>query len=245
MTTLKNPASESWQDPQKQLSRQIISQSMTHILKVNKFPKTINSLSLPAHMWFFEVVLAASNLARNFIFTGLEKNEEVLENQIGESIKLNRCFPNASFIPYSTTMPVDIETYLRMNTFLKYEIVYFDFMGNWSKEKEEWLENIFISNGAKQYILAFTTSVIRTHPTNQEKLEDYAELISKDLYKSRLNLGALSEDSNSRNLYFYGVNGFIYKLAKKYKKEVKIQTPIEYRNKNGRLQIVFLYHIVN
>jgi hypothetical protein len=40
------------------------------------------------------------------------------------------------------------------------------------------------------------------------------------------------------------LNNFLFLvgvLAKKYKKkEVKIQTPIEYRNKNGRLQIVFV-----
>lgn len=230
----------------KEIARNKLSDTVTNLFNYYSFPTNINSLSLAAQHWLFEKTLAAQNPERVFNYTSLENDPDIFKEQIRTAIVLNNKYKNATYIPYSRIYPIDIKTYLMFKRNLEMDLIYLDFMGNWSPEKENYLERIFVTNTNKeQYILAFTTSIIRTHNNNQEKLLDYAFDIDRDLYSSVNQLGLRLENPTSRDLYFYGVNGFINQLAKKHNKEVKIHTPIEYINKNGNLQIVFLYRILN
>jgi hypothetical protein len=136
---------------------------------------TVSMLSLPARTWAFEQSLATTRPCVNWAFTGLEKDPELFERMR----KFMRWPSEAEVVTHAfnqTTTEFLLEQE-SSNTGIFWNVVYFDYMGTWSREKE--VDVRILARNRMCDVFMCTISLSRgSRPTN-DLVKEYNESLGQ------------------------------------------------------------------
>lgn len=118
-------------------------------------------LSFPASKWIWEQQLAQSFPKHKFWFTGVEINPKVHRRMTRNAERLNNAFSRSTSPTFTPSPRQNLKTLLKRGGRF-FDIIYADFMGTWSTEKMEDLEELFAQNALRQHgYLILTFSLMR------------------------------------------------------------------------------------
>lgn len=141
--------------------------AMAHWI-VNK--KSASVLSLPASDWIWERQYVDNFPDAKVQFLGLEQNEEVWDRMGWAATKLNQLNDRHEFI--TTDAPCSFMDFAR-HTDRKFDVIYLDWMGTWSKDKLKQINIMFDKDMLKNdSIFRLTLGLNRGHPKSWEDLGD-------------------------------------------------------------------------
>lgn len=133
--------------------------------------KNISMLTLPADKWIFEYNLISSHENIVFDITGLERNKNVFIKSRRKMYALRKELPNNKF----KLLNKSVLDYISDKH--QYNIVYTDWMGTWSKEKEAEVYKMFDNNiFKKNSLLVFTIMLSRGQPQTLNELKELSEI---------------------------------------------------------------------
>lgn len=127
----------------------------------------VRVLSLPGHDWQWEQQLERAFGGLRFQFSGVEQNPDV-------HARLSACTANMPERFSTTTDPIKVMEFLILNRRAEYDLIYYDWMGTWSKEKIAQVDSTLgmrmLSVGG---ILMMTVSIPRGQPAAVDALRKY------------------------------------------------------------------------
>jgi len=194
-----------------------LQQWMADFLDENKVTKIV---SFPGAHWCFEQSVARAFPAFNFEFIGIEQNPEVHTDMV-EFAKVNSpLFPNAVFKPYKEH-PCTTQEFLDDAQGDDCDVLYFDYLGTWSLEKQAHLDIVARKRVCKALFL--TIMLNRGQPAVNEPIAKamqlmkeaeghipYLHLINVDAPRQSLKPGSVSM------IKIEGLPARVYELCQKH-----------------------------
>lgn len=133
----------------------------------------VNILSLPADRWLWEANMADLFPDQTFVFFGVERDEVVHGRMTASAAAADG--RRYDFRPCPQPEAA-IDWIRREGAAVKLDMVYFDWMGSWSKSKASQLEQLFASDTLnKDSIFRFTAGLSRGKNASWEHLMDDVE----------------------------------------------------------------------
>ena len=178
--------------------------------------KHINCLSFPAKNWFFEKGMAMSFMdGCTFMFDGIERNIKVLNESM--YTKKKKTIDNATY-KFNNMNPISAHKYfIQYSGPTKYDFIYLDWMGTWSKEKKKELESMFVSDILKKNsYFGFTIMLSRGQPITFEDLEIAMEVEHSTTYDFDVDDTGPYKESHMFKLKTHGLTNLLITMAKSY-----------------------------
>lgn len=144
---------------------------------LSKKNEKIRMLTLPAGDWAFEKHLMLVNKDPSWMIHGLESNNQVakeMQKNAGSLVNTDGSPAVVAAYELSTT---DFLT--KINNTPYWDIIYFDYMGTWSRAKER--DVVTMAKTARPEVFACTISLDRGHPDTNSEVGIFSQIGKRHL----------------------------------------------------------------
>ena len=203
------------------------------INKKMKRKKTISMLSFPSDKWIFERKLI-EKCNTPFNFHSIERNKDMLKKSKVTVRKLKKKHEQHTF--WTPRKEISLQEYIP-TTDKTFDIIYTDWMGTWSKEKEKDIHTLFENKVInKNALLIFTIMLSRGSKCTIDKLKN---MIDYDQLSLPINSNRTSDNFKAKTI---GLTNLIRKIGDSNGYHVKLSDLNEYK---GRTQpeLSFVFNI--
>jgi hypothetical protein len=229
--TTVDPHELDWGDNiHKRQADQVIFEAMAWRL-LNCMPRGVprRVLSLPGASWCWERALDAAYKEERFEFVGVERDARIAEEA---KVALND-LPRGYNVPIQAEFRDYARDYARKSRRKRFDIIYLDWMGTWSKEKKADLNALLESDMlAPGGVLLLTLGLRRGRDESMEEIKQLAATGGIPL---------LYHDSRGRNYYFdnakmLGIPIWVVNRAKSFSVDLHPKLGSVYYSRTGRGQ---------